>query len=409
MTRPVLQSKDITHIPGTFLIDAPGSFLNGSGISKGKEYKNYTKVKTFRDGVSKDGRTYFVPYVSAQALRRYWRDTVNREAGWQASQIRALKLNVKEHTSKIGGEFNPVEFPEDDLFGYMRTVKEETENEVAVEDDEKKIFKVKNLKRTSPLSTSILMSLRKDGWEGIDEAWVHLIEGSANPYTTQFYSTTLQGIFTLNYANVCRFSNVGDSIELREDLVDRFLKENKIREVGQHEYYGVKAEIVPLPGKDKKTGKPKTKTNFKKDTKYGKIYEMVNADSERQLRASKLLKSLARLEGGAKQSAFATDISPKVLLVAGLHNCANPIFNDLFEDDRSSSDRNITVKLKVDTLLEVVNDYVDRLCTHVYVGIRTGYLQNEYEIKKQLAEQERFVVTTPILAAQMMAQSLGST
>lgn len=269
MTRPVLQSEDITHIPGTFLIDAPGSFLNGAGISKSKEHKIYTKVKTFRDGVSKDGRTYFVPYVSAQALRRYWRDTVNREAGWQASQIRALKLNVKGNTSKIGGEFNPVEFPEDDLFGYMRTVKEETEKEAAeegdkepdeveidVEGDEQKGFKVKNLKRTSPLSTSILMSLRKDGWEGNDEAWVHLIEGSANPYTTQFYSTTLQGIFTLNYANVCRFSNVGDSIELREDLVERFLKENKIREVDPWKlikYYLLKPDIVRFePEKDDK-------------------------------------------------------------------------------------------------------------------------------------------------------------
>ena len=105
------------------MIDASASFLNGAGISKSREYGNITEVKTFKDGSSdKDNRIYSVPYVSAQALRRYRRNT-NKEAGWTPSLMRALKLNVEGHTSKVGGEFNPVEFPEDDLFGFMRTAK----------------------------------------------------------------------------------------------------------------------------------------------------------------------------------------------------------------------------------------------------------------------------------------------
>jgi CRISPR-associated protein Cst2 len=94
-----------------------------------------------------------------------------------------------------------------------------------------------------------------------------------------------------------------------------------------------------------------------------------------------------------------------VLLLAGLHNCANPIFNNLFEDDRSSNNRGKTVKLNVEALKEVVNDYEDRLCTPVFIGIRTGYMQNESEVKK-LAESEAFEVTTPIDAARRMVSRL---
>jgi hypothetical protein len=42
---------------------------------------------------------------------------------------------------EVGGEFNPVEFPEDDIFGYMRTAKKVTgkkgeKAEVVVEEEE---------------------------------------------------------------------------------------------------------------------------------------------------------------------------------------------------------------------------------------------------------------------------------
>ncbi len=413
-----MREKEITHIPGTFLISADASFLNGAGLSKTKEFQNTTLVKAFQDGIG-DKTRYMVPYVSAQAFRRYWRDTVNEEANWKPSQMRQLQVNKDLHTSKVGGEFNPIEFEEDDVFGYMRTAaKEELDEEEGEEkeveiieeaageqEQKKKGVQLKSLKRTSPLSTSILMSLRKDGWQGLDEAWVHVVGGTPTPYNTQFMSTTLQGIFCLNYRRLCRFENVADNIELREDLVERFLKEDTIKEVGQREYYSVDREVTELKKKDK-SGKAKTKIKFDKVTKHGSIYEMTNAESERKKRASELLNALARLEGGAKQAAFATDISPKVLITAGLHNCANPIFNNLFEDDRSSNTRGKSVKLNVDALKEIATDYNDRLATPIFIGIRTGYLQNEYAVK-QLTEKEGFIVTTPIDAARRLSDYLN--
>src|SRR5581483_9353204 len=99
--------------------------------------------------------------------------------------------------------------------------------------------------------------------------------------------------------------------------------------------------------------------------KSGKIYEMSDAKTKRKERATALLRALSRLRGGAKQAAFGTDVSPKVLIVAGL-TCGNPIFNSLLIDDGNGP------IVKIDTLKEVVRDYADRIVTPVYVGIRKG-------------------------------------
>ncbi|MGP8245493.1 MAG: hypothetical protein ACLQVN_13350, partial [Bryobacteraceae bacterium] len=47
--------------------------------------------------------------------------------------------------------------------------------------------KTKSLMRSSPFSASLLVSVRKNGWKGRDEGFVHLKEGTPLPYTTEFY------------------------------------------------------------------------------------------------------------------------------------------------------------------------------------------------------------------------------
>ena len=64
--------KELTHIVGTFLIQAEGAFLNGGGLAKG-EYGNTTIPKTFIDYKDK------VPYVSSQAWKRWLRNTFQEE------------------------------------------------------------------------------------------------------------------------------------------------------------------------------------------------------------------------------------------------------------------------------------------------------------------------------------------
>jgi CRISPR-associated protein Cst2 len=367
-------SKIITHIAGTFLIEASASFLNGAGLGEG-ENRNVTVPKTFRDGSNR------VPYVSSQAWKRWLRNTLIEETGWQASELKPIGVSTaKQTTNKISGELDPINYPEDDIFGYMRaesgqgkrrTDVEESENPESEESEEKSGKKVKPVIRASPFCASILCSIRKTGWQGKDEGFVHLKEGTPLPYTTEFYNTHLQGIFCLNYNRLGVFWNIGDRIELDEAKLEGFLQNKKIK--------------------------------VKQDQgKSGKIYEMTDAQPKRKERASELLKALARLRGGAKQAAFGTDVSPKVLILAGT-TCGNPIFNSLFIDDGNGP------TLKVDTLKEVAQDYSDRIVTPIFVGIRNGYLKNETEVLKLKTANENgvtFKITTPINSAEEMAKRL---
>lgn len=363
------KSKEISHIVGTFLISAQGAFLNGAGIDKSGEDKNKVIPKQFSDG------KYKVPYVSAQAWRRWLRETLVEETGWQKSTLRAIKKSEKGTTSKIAGELDPIQCPEDDLFGYMRAEEgqgkrkktgDTEENDSDDTQESQGSAKVKSLVRASPFMSSILVSLRKTGWKGEDDGYVHLEEGTPVPYSTVFYNTNLEGLFGLDMTRVGVFRNVGDRVELREDLI-----------------------------------KPGINGGLLKERESG-TYELANRNDAKE-RAAELLLALSVLRGGAKQAAFATDVSPKVIVFTGL-NCGNLIFNNLFEDNTNQMNSEGPT-LNIDALKEIVSDYKDRLVSPVYIGIRKGYLssKNEEEIRL-LANESSFVVDTPINVTQRFVQ-----
>ena len=353
------------HIAGTFVIHADASFLNGAGLGEGED-RNVTIPKTLRDGRNR------VPYVSSQAWKRWLRSTLIAETGWPASELRSIKESEKGSTSKVAGGLDPVEFAEDDLFGYMRAQEGQGRRKKSEEsegEEEESSAKTKALMRSSPFSASLLVSIRKNGWQGRDEGFVHLKEGTPLPYTTEFYTTHLQGIFCLAHCRVGFFCNEGDRIELDEPLVKKYLAEGRIVE--------------------RDSG-----------------FEVADAEASRKQRSSELLKALSVLRGGAKQAAFGTDVAPKCLVVAGL-SCGNPIFNHLFEDDNEKG-----LALKATVFRELLADYADRIVTPVAIGIRTSYLANEEEVRSLGGTHETargkvdVVVTTPRGAAELIASKL---
>lgn len=360
-------TKEITHIVGTFLIQAEGAFLNGGGLAKG-EYGNTTAPKTLVDFKDK------VPYVSSQAWKRWLRNTFQEEnPGLPHAELKQIGTSAKGTTNKIGTEMDPIKFPEDDIFGYMRA--QEGQGKVVAEDEEesdvvaeaeskeekkKKKEKTKSVMRPAPFAASILTSLRKSGWQGLDKAYVHLQEGTPQPYNTEFYNTQLQGIFGLSYSRLGVFRNEGDRIELDEKYVAEYLKNEAIK--------------------------------ITKETPAGKWYEL--KDNPRKVRTTAILKALAVMRGGAKQAQFAIDVAPKAIILAGL-NCGNLIFNNLFEDSKEGP------ILKLKTLEEVIEDYENRIKTKVFIGIRDGYLSkdNEQEVKSWNSKnigQIGVTVTTPV-------------
>lgn len=326
---------NLKNISGALLIDATATFLNGAGLGLGED-KNKVIPKTFKEKVN--NRNEEVPYVSAQSWRRWLRDTSNEENGWSPSELRAIgEGSDKGTTNKISTELNPIEFPEDDIFGYMKAGGKGEES----------------IQRTSPFKSSILKGIKNMRTINTDEAFVHLKEGTPLPYSTKFYSTHLEGFFNLEYYRLGVYDNLGSRQELSTELIEKH-KDN--------------LNETSLGGKFKR-------------------YEWKQSEQSRKENAAGLLKGLAYLRGGAKQAAFGADVSPKVLILAGMES-ANPIFNNLFI---GNGERPI---LNVDLLLELANDYNDKLATPIHIGIRAGYLQNEEEVKEKLVKN--FIVDTPI-------------
>jgi CRISPR-associated protein Cst2 len=334
----------LNNIAGCLLIDARAAFLNGAGLGAGED-RNQVIPKTFYETIG--GKRERVPYVSAQAWRRWLRNTVNEENGWTPSDLEAIgKSEGKGATNKIATKLNPLDYPEDDLFGYMRSG---TGNEESVQ-------------RTSPMKTSILKGIPGKRTLNTDEAFVHLKEGTPLPYSTQFYSAHLEGFFLLEYYRLGVYDNLGSHVELENTLL---IKNSERLE----------------------------STKFYKDFLR---HTRKDANTSRKQNAAGLLKGLAVLRGGAKMAAFGSDVSPKALVLAGM-DCANPVFNDLFEGKEEKP------TLKIACLQEIAKDYAAKLATPIYIGIRTGYLQNEDDVKA--LDGKGFVVDTPLGIVQKFTEA----
>jgi CRISPR-associated protein Cst2 len=325
---------NLNNITGALLIDATAAFLNGSGLGSGED-KNKVIPKTFKEKIN--NRFEEVPYVSAQSWRRWLRDTANDENKWNPSELRAIgDGSEKGTTNKIATELNPIEFPEDDLFGYMKSGSKNEES----------------IQRTSPFKTSILKGIRNMRALNVDEAFVHLKEGTPLPYSTRFYSTHLEGFFNLEYYRLGVYDNLGSHQELSSELIEKHKDEFEISKIGKFDRFTLK-----------------------------------KASEIRKRNASGLLRGLAFLRGGAKLAAFGTDVTPKVLILAGMES-ANPVFNNLFVGTGEKP------ALNIETLNQIAKDYETKLATPIFIGIRAGYLQNEEDVKK--LNPKVFVVDSPV-------------
>jgi CRISPR-associated protein Cst2 len=126
--------KDLKSITITYLSKVTFASLNGAD----KEVDNINPIKklTLANGSE-------LPYVSSQALRRALRDSLV-EAGWPKSEVQ--EASVKKGAPKT--QIKPVEYIEDDLFGYM---------DAAPSKDEK--GKGTSTVRTSPVRVEALVAL----------------------------------------------------------------------------------------------------------------------------------------------------------------------------------------------------------------------------------------------------------
>ncbi|MFB3765493.1 MAG: type I-B CRISPR-associated protein Cas7/Cst2/DevR [Methanotrichaceae archaeon] len=315
----------MSYVTGLFLIDANASALNNLGTIEGERFENSSGVKVIR---ANDG---WYPYVSAQAFRYWLRQTLqqgNKE--WKAAPIyREEKVAYTDA--------NPIEWWDDDLFGYMRAPSKRESAKTQREADKSRKGETETkdtITRASPFRVSTLVSIapiRPTSDFGV----LSRHEGDPVPHEHQFYRTTLKGLFSLNmkasgtfwYMNKSGFRNLD---EIRTKLAEDSGLEHQ---------------------KDQKA------------------YRL--SKDQRLKRITALFEGMAQLEGGAKQSIHYTDVSPVVVILAATRG-GNHIFGHvIYANDKGLPEVNI------DALKESIKVFKGEIQSNIYIGWVKGYEDKE--------------------------------
>jgi CRISPR-associated protein Cst2 len=324
-------------IIGSYLIDAPFSALNNSGIDPRASNENEVLTKTINspEGVR--------PYVSAQALRYWWRQVLRTKFNWNCSPVE--KIGSAQAVTKA----DPITYDDDDIFGYMSARKVEVEGKKKAENV--------TVTRVSPLKCSPLIGLpiRVTSDFGVMN---RDFEGDPIPYKHQFYSNILKGIFALDLDAAGTFTSINKpgSKNLSDDLVQRCEAERMV--VGDNP----KRYAIPIDRKKK--------------------------------RVTDTIAALKYLSGGAMLTLHLTDVTPKVIIISTLKS-GNNIFMDVFPH------RNYEQGLiDLDALYTVLEDYRGDLLSGVYIGILPGFgTENEKELLQFKApEGVNLTITSPVKA-----------
>lgn len=307
---------------GFYVIDVDVVALNNSGKSVLSNFDNGVATKT----ISKNGRTYV--YVSGQAIRYWWRSTLQKNLHWQLSPV------IREEKVAFTNA-NPLEYADDDIFGYMRAATEE------VEKDGKKKKQNITVTRVSPLQNSVLVSASAvrpvENWSSMARQ-----EGDSVPYGKQEYSAIMKGMFCLDLAMVGTFSDYNKTGY--KNLSEALRKEAVVA-------YGAQEIDDPFVAGKKLVRMP-VETRVK--------------------RASDTIQALKTISGGAMQTSNMGDVTPKFIVLATT-NTGNHPFSHLVT---SYGEHEEFVKFNEQVLREILHEYKDTFEGKVFIGRRAGFFDD---------------------------------
>ncbi len=362
----------MAFISGTIVLDTRAAALNNSNQKiPYSEEENSVAIKFIR---SADGKTY--PYISAQAFRYWLRTTLEKQPDldWKASH--SHREEKVAYTSA-----NPLEFYDDDLFGYMRATsykpgKEPQEGEEAASYQKLTPLEEKSkgdkatfatVTRVSPFRVGTLVALspinivndfnsmtRHDNTATIAKGTK---EGPV-PYEHQFApQTRFMTLFSLDIGQVGTFTYRRRSGYQNLDSVRKELAEEWVRQ-GYMEHLETLMTYRFFP----ETRTARIKTLF-----YG----------------------LGRLEGGAKQATHYEDVLPAVTIAAVLAGGVHP-FNYLFSESKGA------FRINLEVLERTLEDAADRMLSPVFAGWKPGFAPEEEERLRGFAHPgTEMVVSTP--------------
>lgn len=327
---------------GFILLDVDVVALNNAGKNSKSNFDNAVATKK----VYKNGRAY--TYVSGQAWRYWWREALQKNYGWELSPI--------TRESKIAfTAADPIQYPDDDIFGYMKAAKD-----VIVDEEGKPVLKngkeqTENVTvtRISPLKNSVIVSV---GSTQPVENWSSMArqEGDSVPYVKEEYSAIMKGMFSLDLEQAGTFSNYNKT--------------------------GFKNLTEKLKEEALKNGSSEIEDSYVKDSK-GNAQKLVRLPKGiRAKRIEETIKALKSISGGAMQTNNMSDVTPKFIVLATTKTGNHP-FSHVASSEGMNSDK---VYLNIDGIKEVLKDYKDQFEGKIFIGRRSGFLDEYNGALKEL-------------------------
>ncbi len=331
---------------GFVLLDVDVVALNNAGKSNTSNFDNAVATKK----IYKNGRVY--TYVSGQAWRYWWREALKVNHGWTMSPI--------TRDSKIAfTEANPIAYADDDVFGYMKAakdVKRDVDGNPILDKKGKEEKEDVTVTRVSPLKNSAIISV---GSVGTVENWSSMArqEGDSVPYSKEEYSAIMKGMFSIDLFQVGTFATYNKTGF--KNLTEKFKVDAK--EGGAIE--------IDDPFIKSKSGETQKLLQLSKEIRTKRIIETIAA--------------LKTISGGAMQTNNMADVTPKFIILATMSSGNHP-FSHIVKNDGVKNEK---VLLNIDGLKEVLNDYKDQFKGTIFIGKRSGFM-DEYNNELKGLETE---------------------
>ncbi|WP_129840324.1 type I-B CRISPR-associated protein Cas7/Cst2/DevR [Streptomyces sp. RFCAC02] len=308
----------------TFLVGQSVLQIKAGAPNNGRGEENRGMVKQFTAGRD----TY--PYVSAQASRRWLRDSLPAEE--PTSPVVRTGEGKKQQAYTHG---RPDRYMDDDLFGYMIAVKAGT---VDGKREESGTFM-----RDTVLATGTLVAVVPNKPVMDFGTMSRDFEPDTHPviHEHEMYTANLAGDLLLDLPRVGTFEVGGRTTKpaLPKTVADAVLKD------GGSEVLLRGVECVRLPV------------------------------VERRRRVAVLLRTMAMVKGGAKWSAHYGDRTPGLLILAPLRGGTNPFTRVVRERQRATY-------FDADVLREEIKAWEDELDGPVRIGWAPGFLGSQRETAK---------------------------
>jgi len=383
-------------VQSAILIDVDGASLNnwGKDSTNSQGTDNATAVKK----VFKNGRMYAV--VAGQAWRYWWRESLGLNA-WNLSPI--TRDDKVAYTN-----VNPIEYADDDIFGYMRALNENIKD--LIEDIEKKLREQKkeDIEKIKKEKNKVKKEqLNKELQEFIHKS---VSDNEIIVNTAKEKNIDIEIVSTIIHKNLSKKTTKTDDYKIDMSVTRVSPLKNSIltsitpiklinefssmaRQDGDAVLYEKQSYSTVLKGMfslDLDQVGTFTKVNrsgFKNvtDITYDKVLEdggcevndLINPNikrarlnnSIRVQRAKDTILALKTIAGGAKRTTNYASVKPDFIVLAILKGGNNIFDNIAVEEDGRAT-------LSIEALKEAIEDNKEYFRSDVYIGKASGFMDD---------------------------------